>query len=59
MCVSGVLRSLTNTGPQQYDAIWDKVLAKPLSTLDTHRNVERVFEIGRCFAHAELLLLEG
>ena len=32
--------------------------ARRLSTLDTHRDVEREFKIGRRFAHAELLLLE-
>jgi hypothetical protein len=49
---------LTDAGLQQYDAIWDEALAKPLSTLGTHREVERVFKIGRRFAHAKFLLLK-
>jgi hypothetical protein len=38
---------------------WDDVIDKQLSALGPNRDVERVFEIGRRLAQAELLLLKG
>jgi hypothetical protein len=50
-------RSLAQVPPEAPH--WDDVIDKQLSALGPNRDVERVFEIGRGLAQAELLLLKG